>query len=172
MLRCRDLPCTPGEHPVDARSPRPRTRSGHPAQHSDRDHTQQFLFDGLPPHCQAAGGERAGSTVQHWAHTSIAALGSPSGEADPARKATTTCPIFACTWHRGGNGCDCHPLVRNGGTCVCVLLVLHDLEFCFFSECDNVGARCPLGACTTHGSVVVTSTLFCCYGLVYLLDSW
>jgi hypothetical protein len=29
----------------------------------------------------------------------------------------------------------------------------------FFSECDNVGARCPLGACTTHGSVVVTSTL-------------
>ncbi len=26
-------------------------------------------------------------------------------------------------------------------------------------ECDNVGARCPLGACTTHGSVVVTSTL-------------
>jgi hypothetical protein len=24
---------------------------------------------------------------------------------------------------------------------------------------DNVGARCPLGACTTHGSVVVTSTL-------------
>ncbi len=27
------------------------------------------------------------------------------------------------------------------------------------SECDNVGARCPLGACTTHGSVVVTSTL-------------
>jgi hypothetical protein len=25
--------------------------------------------------------------------------------------------------------------------------------------CDNVGARCPLGACTTHGSVVVTSTL-------------
>ncbi len=28
-----------------------------------------------------------------------------------------------------------------------------------FSECDNVGARCPFGACTTHGSVVVTSTL-------------
>ncbi len=32
-------------------------------------------------------------------------------------------------------------------------------SFVFFSECDNVGARCPLGACTTHGSVVVTSTL-------------
>jgi hypothetical protein len=29
----------------------------------------------------------------------------------------------------------------------------------FFRECDNVGARCPLGACTTHRSVVVTSTL-------------
>jgi len=28
-----------------------------------------------------------------------------------------------------------------------------------FSECDKVGARCPLGASTTHGSVVVTSTL-------------
>jgi hypothetical protein len=37
--------------------------------------------------------------------------------------------------------------------------VCMDLEFCFFSECDNVGAGCPLGACTTHGSVVVTSTL-------------
>jgi hypothetical protein len=32
---------------------------------------------------------------------------------------------------------------------------------CVFSECVNVEARCPLGACTTHGSVVpvVTSTL-------------
>jgi hypothetical protein len=26
-------------------------------------------------------------------------------------------------------------------------------------SCDNVGGRCPLGACTTHGSVVVTSTI-------------
>jgi hypothetical protein len=40
--------------------------------------------------------------------------------------------------------------------CVCVC----SFVFVFFSrECDNVGARCPLGACTTHGSVVVTSTL-------------
>jgi len=36
------------------------------------------------------------------------------------------------------------------------LYVCTDLEFCVFIECDNVGARCPLGACTTHGSVVVT----------------
>jgi hypothetical protein len=41
----------------------------------------------------------------------------------------------------------------------CFVLYAWILSFVFFSECDNVGARCPLGACTTHGSVVVTSTL-------------
>jgi len=43
--------------------------------------------------------------------------------------------------------------------CVCVTVCVCSFVFVFFSECDNVGARCPLGACTTHGSVVVTSTL-------------
>ena len=32
------------------------------------------------------------------------------------------------------------------------------LGILYFSECDNVGARGPLGACTTHGSVVVPVT--------------
>jgi len=56
---------------------------------------------------------------------------------------------------------SCSPRSRPWASPPGVFFVLYAwiLSFVFFSECDNVGARCPLGACTTHGSVVVTSTL-------------